>query len=140
MKVWIPVALALAVSGCAAVRTIAPQTVAGFETGGVLGALDGASGAILARCRTIDGKAIRVTVDSVAIATGTGDLVDRVRDARRDACAKAAEIAAYIDEDGGTALDLPVEETDPAAADPADAAPADAAPADTAPHAATPQP
>lgn len=82
---------------CDALRVVAPQTVAGFETGGVLGALDGASGAILSRCRTYDGLVVRVAVDHLAIATGTGSLVDRVRGARQQACRIAGAVNTIAD-------------------------------------------
>lgn len=82
---------------CDALRLVAPQTVAGFETGGVLGALDGASGAILSRCRTYDGLVVRVAIDHLAIASGTGSLVDDVRAARQRACRIAGAINTVAD-------------------------------------------
>ena len=101
--------VALTVSGCDTVRTIAPQTTAGFETGGLLGAIDGASGAILARCKTLDGGLIRVAVDDVATATGETDAVEHVRELRKRACAKAGEIHALVDEPfEGEAQEIPV--------------------------------
>ena len=75
-----------------ALRVVAPQTVAGFETGGVLGALDGASGAILAQCQTLNGSLIRVAIDDIAFETGAGSLVDSVRAARAKACRLAGSI------------------------------------------------
>lgn len=82
---------------CDSLRALAPQTVAGFETGGVLGALDGASGAILSRCRTFNGLVVRVAVDHLAVSTGTGALVDRVRDARHRACRIAGAVNTVAD-------------------------------------------
>lgn len=90
------VALILGVTflgGCEALRTIAPQTVAGFEANGLIGAVDGASGAILATCRTLDGQVIRVAVDGLALETGAGDLVERVRAARHRTCAIAGGVS-----------------------------------------------
>ena len=107
---YISIALvAMSLSGCEAVRTIAPQTTAGFETGGLLGALDGASGAILARCRTLDGSLIRVAVDDVATVTGSSDLVGDVREARKRACERAGRVQAFIDEPfEGEAEEVPI--------------------------------
>ncbi len=84
--------VAVSVSGCEALRVVAPQTVAGFETGGVLGALDGASGAILARCKTLNGSLIRVAIDDIALETGSDPLVERVRVARAKACSLAGGV------------------------------------------------
>ncbi|MEM6663652.1 MAG: hypothetical protein AAF666_15915 [Pseudomonadota bacterium] len=98
---YIAIVAAIALSGCEAARTIAPQTTAGFETGGIIGAIDGASGAILAKCQTVDGEIFRVAVDSVADTVGQGELVDRVRAARKKACAKAGRVAAFVEESFG---------------------------------------
>lgn len=87
MKLIAIAAAVLTLSGCEAMRTVAPQTVAGFETNGVLGALDGATGAILARCLTLDGQVLRVAVDDLALNTGTGNLVNDIRVRRQQACA-----------------------------------------------------
>ena len=77
-------------AGCEAARTIAPQTTAGFEAGGILGALDGASGALVARCRTLDGGNVRVAIDNVAAFLDQGILLSGIRDVRERACAAAA--------------------------------------------------
>ncbi|MEM7189363.1 MAG: hypothetical protein AAF439_07110 [Pseudomonadota bacterium] len=98
MKYFAILAAATVLGGCEAARVVAPQTTAGFETGGVLGALDGASGAILAKCKTLDGVSFRVAVDTVGETVGQGDLVDRVRAARKKACATAGRVAAFVDE------------------------------------------
>lgn len=109
MKYFSIAIVAMALSGCEAVRAVAPQTTAGFETGGLLGALDGASGAILARCRTLDGTLIRVAVDDVAVATGASDLVGNVRQARMRACERAGQVQAFIDEPfEGDAEEIPI--------------------------------
>lgn len=84
-------------SGCEAMRVIAPQTAAGFQAGGILGALDGATGAVLARCRTLDGLIVRVAVDSLAIETGAGDTAARLRAAREKACRVAANVGTLVD-------------------------------------------
>jgi len=83
-------ALVAALGGCETARSIAPNTVAGFEAGGILGALDGASGAILARCQTLDGPLVRVTIDGAALLAGSTELVERLRAVREKACAAAA--------------------------------------------------
>lgn len=92
--------------GCEALRAIAPQTTAGFEANGILGALDGASGAIVARCRTASGADLRVAVDGIVALTGHGDLVARVRNARANACTTATRINAVVD--GGADGDVTV--------------------------------
>lgn len=97
MKLVLCVVGALSLTGCAAIKEIAPQTAAGFATGGVLGALDGASGAILARCQTLDGSMVRVAVDNLAVETGQGRLIDRVRGARERACRIASNVSVFVD-------------------------------------------
>ncbi len=92
MKNWILIGALCGLASCGLVREIAPNTVAGFETGGVLGALDGASGALLARCRTYDGQVIRVAIDNLAVETGTGSVLDRIRAARQRACTIAGAV------------------------------------------------
>src|SRR5690625_4521259 len=87
-----------AIGGCEAARMIAPNTTAGFEEGGVLGALEGASGAVLATCQTFDGEVVRVAIDGLADATGTSHAVARIRAARQKACAAAGAI--YVISDG----------------------------------------
>jgi hypothetical protein len=81
----------LTLAGCETMRAVAPQTVAGFEANGVLGALDGATGAVLARCRTLDGEEIRVAIDGLAGLTGLG--LDYAREQRRKACAVVGAVA-----------------------------------------------
>ena len=98
MKAILPTVIALSLAGCEAARTLAPQTTAGFEAGGLLGALDGASGAILARCRTLDGVEVRVAVDSAALATDQTDTVERIRESRQRACAVAGAVALLGDQ------------------------------------------
>lgn len=80
-------AVAVLLAGCETMRTIAPQTTTGFERGGVFGALDGASGAILARCRLLDGEVLRGAIDQAAADTGTGDALADIRARRRQLCA-----------------------------------------------------
>ena len=82
----------LAIGGCEVARTIAPNTTAGFEENGVIGALEGASGALLVTCRTLDGEVVRVAVDGLALTTGTTDAITAIRAARRKACAAAGTI------------------------------------------------
>ena len=97
----IAIAVALAIGGCEAAETIAPRTTAGFEEGGVVGALGGASGALLATCRTLDGEVAQVAVDGLALATGTADALAAARAARRRACAAAGAVHAISDGLGG---------------------------------------
>ena len=52
-------AAALAIGGCEVARTIAPNTTAGFEEGGVLGALEGVSGALLATYHGVQGMRVQ---------------------------------------------------------------------------------
>ena len=97
MKFLLPAAILLSVAGCDVARTIAPQTTAGFEVGGIIGALDGASGAILARCQTLDGVDVRVAVDAAALGIGQEDALERVRTSRKRACDVAGAIALLAD-------------------------------------------
>lgn len=90
------------IGGCEVARMIAPNTTAGFEEGGVLGALEGASGAVLATCQTFDGEVVRVAIDGLADATGTEDALARIRAARQKACAAAGAIHVISDGLGGT--------------------------------------
>src|SRR5690625_2855136 len=90
-----------AMGGCEVARMIAPNTTAGCEEGGVLGALEGASGVVLATCHTFDGEVVRIAIDGLADATGTGDAVARIRAARQKACAAAGAIYVISDELGG---------------------------------------
>ncbi|MEM9045750.1 MAG: hypothetical protein AAGC81_13760 [Pseudomonadota bacterium] len=85
--------VAVWLAGCDTLEDIAPQTVAGFESGGILGALDGASGAILARCRGLDGEEFRVAVDTLGAQTGAAQTVEAVRAERQKICATAGAIA-----------------------------------------------
>src|SRR5690625_2025876 len=94
-------AAVFAIGGCEVARMIAPNTTAGFEEGGLLGAIEGASGAVLATCRTFDGEVVRVAIDGLADATGTGDAVARLRAARQKACAAAGAIHVISDGLGG---------------------------------------
>lgn len=94
MKFVSMLAVIAALAGCDVLRKVGPQTVAGFEANGILGALDGASGAILARCRMLDGSIVRIAVDDLAILAGQGDLVTRVGAARARACAVAGGVQA----------------------------------------------
>lgn len=93
MRIFAMIACAVALSGCETLEALAPQTVAGFEAGGVLGALDGASGAILARCRRYDGAEFRVAMDVLGENTGTTGRVQSVRSERRKICATAGAVA-----------------------------------------------
>lgn len=83
-------------AACEPLRLIAPRTTAGFETGGVLGALDGASGAILARCKTLDGLTIRVALDGIADGVGLSDNLDRARELRQTACQNASRVKSVV--------------------------------------------
>lgn len=97
MKVLMTCALALVVGGCGTMRTLAPNTVAGFEAGGVLGALDGATGAIVARCQAADGTIMRVAIDNVALATNTDDLIAQIRARRTAACETVKAVRLIVD-------------------------------------------
>lgn len=91
MKVIAIAAAVLTLAACATLRTLAPQTTAGYEANGILGALDGATGAILARCRTLDGREIRIAFDDLAYATGVD--IEQVRAERQRACAVVGAVA-----------------------------------------------
>ena len=94
---FIPIAAiaVLSLAGCETMQTLAPQTVAGFEAGGVLGAIDGATGAILARCRMLDGSEMRVAIDGLTSTTGVD--IEQVRDERQKACAVVGAVAVLGD-------------------------------------------
>lgn len=93
----IAIAAVLALAGCETARTVAPHTTAGFEQGGIVGALGGASEAMLVTCQTLDGAPIRVAVDSVALATGNAGTVAGIRAARQTACAAAGAVHVISD-------------------------------------------
>jgi hypothetical protein len=91
MKIIRIAAAVLTLAGCQSIGSFAPQTVAGFEAGGILGAIDGATGAILARCRTLDGHEVRIAIDGLAGSTGVD--VGQLRAERAKACAVAGAVA-----------------------------------------------
>lgn len=76
-----------------------PNTTQGFEQGGILGAVDGATDAILARCRMLDGAETTLVVDSAAAAVGSEatSAVDRIRVVRRRACELAGAVQFFAD-------------------------------------------
>ena len=96
MKYLILPLIILSVSACDPFRMIAPRTVAGFESGGVLGALDGATGAILAKCETLDGVTVRVAVDGIADLTEQTDNLEDIRDLRQEACNHASLVKGLV--------------------------------------------
>ncbi|MEM1382162.1 MAG: hypothetical protein AAF713_01390 [Pseudomonadota bacterium] len=90
-------AVGLCLAGCGAIKATFPNTYAGYEAGGVLGALDGMTGSILARCQAVDGTEIRVAIDGVALAAGQEDPVERIRAARMRACQTAGAVHVLVD-------------------------------------------
>lgn len=88
--------LMFSVTACEQIRELAPRTTAGFEAGGILGALDGASGAVLARCKTLDGLTIRVALDGLVESVGDADTLSRARELRQAACQNAARVHAAV--------------------------------------------
>ena len=90
-------AAAIALTGCETMRTLAPQTTAGYEANGILGALDGATGAILARCKLLDGQEVRIAVDSLAATAGQALTIDAIRVMRQRACAQIGAAAVVGD-------------------------------------------
>ncbi|MEM9100554.1 MAG: hypothetical protein AAGC79_18760 [Pseudomonadota bacterium] len=93
-------AIAGLLCGCEALERVAPQTVAGFESGGILGALDGASGAVLARCRRLDGEEFRVAVDTIGAEAGASMTVQSLRVERQKICATAGAVAVLTASEG----------------------------------------
>lgn len=79
-----------ALGGCEPLRTVAPNTVAGFEAGGFLGAADGATGAIVMRCEKLDG--VRVSVDQLGEEFGAEIALERARKLRQGVCGAAEAI------------------------------------------------
>lgn len=82
----------LALPACHAggfIDRIAPQTAAGFRANGIVGGLDGLSGAVIALCERADGERFRVAVDALASEIGTVSSVEAIREKRAKACAVA---------------------------------------------------
>lgn len=102
MKYLLIPLILFSVSACEQLREIAPRTTAGFEAGGILGAIDGASGAVLARCKTLDGMTIRVALDGIADHVGGADDLTRARELRQAACQNAARIKEAVGADVAT--------------------------------------
>lgn len=94
MKYPLILIAAFALAGCEFMRTVAPQTTAGFDENGIIGALDGASGAIVAGCETIDGVQVRVAIDAVGDLANAGSTIDKVRSFRERICETADKIHA----------------------------------------------
>lgn len=105
--------IVLALGGCGSesFRQAFPATAAGWEAGGVLGAVDGAAGALLARCRMFDGTEIRVAFDDLAVVTGSEDTLERIRRARHRICAGLGAVEVIV---GGLAVPVVVETVEPA--------------------------
>lgn len=97
--------VAMALTGCEFARVVAPQTTSGFEANGIIGALDGASGAIIAKCERIDGIQIRMAIDETSElaqeVTGLNvtDAKDKIRARREALCQSAGKVAAVFVED-----------------------------------------
>lgn len=85
--------LVILLGGCATVRSVAPHTANGFEANGLLGAIDGAAGAVQARCRTLDGTRVRLAIDGLSDLSGTAGLLEDTRESRRRICALASLIS-----------------------------------------------
>ncbi len=101
---WItPLIAAVMLTGCAEVfddggfvDTIAPHTAQGVRTGGIIGGLAGASGVIVAKCVTLDGEEVSVTVDGFADAVGAGSAVEAVREKRQGLCDKVGAVDPHL--------------------------------------------
>ncbi len=108
MKTLVALAAALLVlAGCArdpdgsidwrgSVKQALPRTTAGYEQGGVIGALDGAAGAMVVICQTLDGEEIRVLVDTAAALAGRQATVENIRSVRQSACQLAGLVDASV--------------------------------------------
>ncbi|MEM9058925.1 MAG: hypothetical protein AAGD13_00560 [Pseudomonadota bacterium] len=81
---------AIALSGCEALRKVAPTTVAAYENGGVVSAVDVLTDQIELKCAGIDGAAI--TIDVTAEAFNAADTVEKARAVRSGFCARAEAI------------------------------------------------
>lgn len=99
--------VALGAAGCArapdgsidwaaSTRQAAPRTTAGWDSGGLVGAIDGAAGAIVVICQTLDGEQVRVLVDTVAALAGREATVDNIRSVREGACLAAGLVDASL--------------------------------------------
>ena len=74
--------LTLSTGGCAQLKQAFPQTVAGWEANGFVGAVDGATGAIIAICEKLDGERFRVAIDNAAERFGVETTLEKVREIR----------------------------------------------------------
>ena len=94
LPVLAAVGLALMLSGgsCATTAQKAfPRTAAGWESGGITGAIGGAAEGVLVGCRTLDGAT--VLVDATAQLAGVTTTVEAIRAARQSACLAAGLLA-----------------------------------------------
>lgn len=110
----LPLALAACENGAPDwVTKTFPNTTAGYEQGGILGALDGASSALLARCQMLDGEEVQAVIDTAAAGIGpaASEAVEQIRALRRRACAAIGAVNFFVD-----GAWIPVEPVAPAAA------------------------
>lgn len=102
MKLVIPMLVAaLTLAGCATVppwvEKAFPRAAAGYEAGGVLGAIDGATGTILVICRKLDGETFTASVDYAAEVFTVEDEVAYVRNIRKKICEGVGAIAVLVE-------------------------------------------
>ena len=97
----IAAAAALALAACATtpdgdtdragtLKMLFPNTVAGFEQGGILGAVDGAAGAVTVQCARLDEPEVRAAFDALAAATDQTAVLAGIRAVRAKGCTVAA--------------------------------------------------
>ena len=76
---------------------IAPNTVAGFNDNGIIGAFDGATGAIMARCKLVDGTEVRIAAEEFADEINALVALGKLRSAREKICSTVADARALGD-------------------------------------------
>ena len=79
----------LALAGCA---EYFPMTHAGFQANGIVGAVDGFTGGVVALCETADGEQFTVASNALADEFGASNTVDSIREFRQGLCAKAGAV------------------------------------------------
>ena len=89
MKHVLAFAGAALLGGCASLATLAPETTAGFQEDGVLGAVEGASGVVRRGCGVIAAPELQIAIDALGAVTGSGSIVAPVRAVRRQVCGVA---------------------------------------------------
>lgn len=70
-----------------------PNTTAGFERGGIVGATEGFTGAFGVICERLDGAEFTAAVNAAALAFDLTEQTEAVREVRQDLCERGAAVA-----------------------------------------------